>query len=476
MTVDNINVDAAIKRVNDLIAAEKDLSPALKASLEVLLLLVTILANRLGLNSKNSSKPPSSDPNRKKDFKEQGERKPGGQLGHIGTTLKPVSDPDLVKEIKVDRSTLPQGHYRTVGYESRQVVDLDINTVVTEWRAEILEDQKGKRYVALFPKDVTRPVQYGIGVKVNAVYMSQYQLIPYNRIEDHFQDQMGMPISAGTINNFNKDAFERLEFFESWVKKQLALSPLIHGDETGINIDGIKRWLHNVSNDRFSFFYPHANRGGEAIDEMGILPGYSGIICHDHWKPYFKYGGLHALCNAHHLRELERALEQDKQQWAGQMIVLLKEINKATNDAGGRLELSESEHYRKRYRKLLGEAELECPPPEEPVIKKKGKTKRSTARNLLERLRDFENETLRFMVDANVPFSNNQAENDLRMTKVQQKISGCFRSMDGAKIFCRIRSYLSTCRKQGVAASEALRLLFQGSWPAFMNVKEQGAE
>ena len=476
MTVENINVEAAIKRVNDLVAAEKDLSPALKASLEVLLLLVSILASRLGLNSKNSSKPPSSDPNRKKDLKEPGERKPGGQHGHIGATLRPVSDPDLVKEIKVDRSTLPRGAYRTVGYESRQVFDLDISTVITEWRAEILEDQKGKRYVAPFPKDVTRPVQYGIGVKVNAVYMSQYQLIPYNRIEDHFLDQMGIALSAGTVNNFNKDAFERLEFFETWVKRQLALSPLIHGDETGINIDGIKRWLHNVSNDSFTCFYPHAHRGGEAIDEMGILPGYQGIICHDHWKPYFKYGGLHALCNAHHLRELERAVEQDQQKWAGLMIALLKEINKATNDAGGRLELSESEHYRKRYRELLRDAELECPPPDEPEKKKKGKTKRSTARNLLERLRDFENETLRFMVDENVPFSNNQAENDLRMTKVQQKISGCFRSMDGAKIFCRIRSYLSTSRKQGVTASEALRLLFQGKWPAYMNAKEQGAE
>jgi len=177
MTVENINVEATIKRVNDLIAAEPDLSPALKASLEVLLLLVTILSNRLGLNSKNSSKPPSSDPNRKKELKEPSERKPGGQHGHIGTTLKPVSDPDQIKEIKVDRKTLPQGNYRTVGYESRQVFDLDISTVVTEWRAEILEDQNGKRYVAPFPKDVARPVQYGIGVKVNAVYMSQYQLI-----------------------------------------------------------------------------------------------------------------------------------------------------------------------------------------------------------------------------------------------------------------------------------------------------------
>jgi transposase len=158
------------------------------------------------------------------------------------------------------------------------------------------------------------------------------------------------------------------------------------------------------------------------------------------------------------------------------MIVLLKETNKATNEAGGCLATAQSEHYRKRYRDLLREAELECPPPEETGKKKRGKTARSKARNLLERLRDFENETLRFMVDQNVPFSNNQAESDLRMTKVQQKISGCFRSMDGAKIFCLIRSYLSTCRKQGVTASDALRLLFQGKCPAFMDVKEHCAE
>jgi transposase len=158
------------------------------------------------------------------------------------------------------------------------------------------------------------------------------------------------------------------------------------------------------------------------------------------------------------------------------MIVLLKEINKATHEAGGKLEVAESEHYRKRYRVILQEAELECPPPDETGSKKRGRTARSKARNLLERLRDFESDVLRFMDDANVPFSNNQAENDLRMTKVHQKISGCFRSMEGAKIFCRIRSYLTTCRKQGVTASEALRLLFQGQWPEFMNVKELSAE
>ena len=475
MTVVNINVEAAIRKVKDLVAVENDLSPALQASIEELLLLVTLLANRLGLNSKNSSIPPSSDPNRKKTFKEPGTRKPGGQQWHVGSTLQPVAEPDLVKVITLDRSTLPKGEYRPVGYENRQVVDLDISSFVTEWRAEVLEDQNGKRYVAPFPENVTRPVQYGIGVKTNAVYMSQYQLIPYNRIEDHFRDQMGIPISAGTINNFNKDAFERLEPFEAWVKSQLSASPLIHSDETGINIGGDRRWLHNVSNDNFTYFYPHPKRGCAAMNEMGILPTYQGIICHDHWKPYFSYDCLHALCNGHHLRELERAVEQDNQKWAEQMITLLNEINTATINAGGQLEMEASYRYRKRYRELLQEADRECPAPVEKE-KKRGKTARSRARNLLERLRDFENETLRFMVDEKVPFSNNQAENDLRMTKVQQKISGCFRSFEGAKIFCRIRSYLSTCRKQGITMSEALRLLFQGQWPEFMNGKEQGAE
>ena len=472
MTVESINVEAAIKRVNDLVALEKDISPALKASLEVLLLLVSILANRLGLNSKNSSKPPSTDPNRQKQLKETGERKPGGQPGHRGTTLKPVVDPDEVKVIKVDKSTLPQGLYREVGYEARQVIDLDISTVVTEWRAQILEDSQGKRYVASFPQGVTRPVQYGIGVKVNSVYMSQYQLIPYNRVEDHFWDQMQIPLSAGSIHNFNQDAYESLEHFDQWVRKQLISSPLIHADETGINIGGKGHWLHSASNDKFSYFYPHARRGSEALNEMGVLPGFQGVLCHDHWKAYYKYGGSHALCNAHHLRELGRAFEQDGQQWAQQMALLLRQINKAVHEAGGCLDNRASEQYRKRYRDLLCGAEKECPAPDEADRKSgRGRLPRSKARNLLERLRDFEADVLRFMDEEDVPFSNNQAENDLRMTKVQQKISGCFRSLDGAKVFCRIRGYLYTCRKQGVTATQALRLLFEGKQPFFMTVE-----
>jgi transposase len=467
MTINNINAEELIEQVKNRIAEEKDMSPALKVSLDLLLLLVTLLLNRLGINSLNSSKPPSADPNRIRKPKDPGSRKPGGQKGHNGATLQPVADPDEVRIIKVDKSTLPEGHYREVGYEARQVIDLDIATVVTEWRAQTLEDSQNNRHVAPFPESVTRPVQYGIGVKANSVYMSQYQLIPYNRIEDHFEDQMQIPVSSGSIYNFNQDAYERLEYFDQWVRKQLASSPLLHVDETGINISGKQYWLHNTSNAGFSFYYPHGKRGSEAIDEIGILTAFHGILCHDHWKPYFRYGTFHSLCNAHHLRELERAWEQDKQQWAQKMMALLREINKATDDAGGCLNVITSEHYRKHYRDLLEEAQKECPAPDE-TNKKKGRVPRSKARNLLERLRNFENDVLRFMDEEDVPFSNNQAENDLRMTKVQQKISGCFRSLDGAKIFCRIRSYLSTCRKQGITASESLRLLFEGKQPAFM--------
>ena len=316
VTIDNINVEESIQRVTTLIAAEQDLSPALKSSLEVLLVLVTLLLNRLGLNSKNSSKPPSTDPFRRKESRAASGRKPGGQPGHVGTTLKPVSDPDIVKEIRVNRSVLPPGRYRCCGHEARQVIDVDITTLVTEWRAEVVEDEQDRRHVAPFPEGITRPVQYGIGVKVNAVYMSQFQMVPYNRIEDHFLEQMGIPVSSGSIVNFNRDAYDRLGFFELWVQKALRQEGLLHVDETGINIGGKRCWLHNVSSPGLSHFAPHEKRSSEAIEAIGILPGFTGILCHDHWKPYFHYGRFHALCNAHHLRELERAWEQDGQQWA----------------------------------------------------------------------------------------------------------------------------------------------------------------
>jgi transposase len=194
-------------------------------------------------------------------------------------------------------------------------------------------------------------------------------------------------------------------------------------------------------------------------------------------KPYYRYDCTHALCNAHHLRELERAWEQDHQQWAKEMKALLVDISDAVDDAGGRLTVDEAERWRKKYRRLLEKADSECPPPDERLRKgKRGRIKRSKARNLLERLRNFEQDVLRFMEVESVPFTNNQGENDLRMTKVQQKISGCFRSMEGVRIFCRVRSYLSTCRKQGMTAPHALDLLFRGESPGFMKAHTAHSE
>ena len=469
MTIENIDIEASVEKARIIISEDKDMSAASKSMFEILILIITLLANRLNLNSGNSSKPPSCDRNRAKESKIPTGKKAGGQNGHIGKTLKKVDDPDEIKEIKVDRGELPSGIYRYVGFESRQVFDIDLSRVVTEYRAQVLEDQKGNRFIASFPEGVAKAVQYGTGVKAQSVYMSQFQMIPYNRVQDYFMDQVFIPVSEGSIFNFNKEAYELLAGFEDRVKTELAASDLLHADETGINMGGKGHWLHLASNTSWTYFYPHEKRGMTAMIDMGILPNFKGILCHDHWKPYYKLNCTHALCNAHHLRELTRAFEQDGQQWAQKIKTLLETINSKVNDAGGILEVKESDKYRFEYRALIKEAEVECPLPDIPEKKgKRGRIKRSKSRNLLERLRDFEEDVLRFMDNKLVPFSNNQGENDIRMTKVQQKISGCFRSMEGARIFCRVRSYLSTCRKHGVKASQALELLFKGKLPDFL--------
>lgn len=469
MKIENIDIQATIEKAQTLVRDDEQLSAATKSMFEILILVITLLANRLNLNSTNSSKPPSSDHNRKKRAREKSGNRAGGQNGHIGTTLKKIDDPDNVELINVDRRKLPAGQYRQVGFKSRQVFDIDISRRVTEYRAQILEDEKGQRFVAPFPKGVTKAAQYGVGVKAHAVYMSQYQLIPYNRVQEYFTDQLQIPISEGSIFNFNKAAFQLLADVESRAQTELAAAKLAHADETGINIGGKRHWLHGLSNDQWTCYYPHAKRGTDAMNDMGVLPRFKGILCHDHWKPYFTYDCTHALCNAHHLRELERAWEQDGQKWAQQMKGLLETINRKVTDAGGALEAKKSQQYRKAYQDLLKQAAIECPEPIRDKKKgKRGRIKKSKSRNLLERLRDFENDVLRFMDVDYVPFTNNLGENDIRMTKVQQKISGCFRSIEGAQIFCRVRGYLSTCRKHGVSSSHALSCLFDGKLPDFL--------
>ena len=472
VTIGKINIDSALKNVETLLREDKTASPQMRAMMELLVVVIGLLLAKLGLNSSNSSIPPSKDPRRPRGSKSKAKgekRKPGGQPGHEGVTLKREEIPDNIETIEIDRRTIPSGQYSAIGFESRQVIEIEISKKVTEFRAEILEDKAGNQFVAQFPSGVTRPVQYGNSVKAQAVYMSQQQLVPYDRVRDYFADQCGIPISAGTLFNFNREAFGLLEVFEAIVVHQLITQGLLHADETGINVNGKLLWLHTVSNGKWTLFFPHATRGGKAMKAMGVLENFKGILCHDHWKPYFQLKCLHALCNAHHLRELEHAWEHDGQKWAKKMQDLLVEINVATEKAGGRLTAKAAKTFVSRYRNVLTHGDRECPPPDpKDHVGKRGREPRSKSRNLLERLREFETETLRFMTNKIVPFTNNQGERDIRMTKVQQKISGCFRSFEGAQIFCRVRSYLSTCAKQGMAPTEALQMLFDGRLPDFI--------
>ena len=477
MSIDGIDITATLARVKKQLSKDQDMSETTRSLIEILIVIVTLLVNKLGINSKNSSKPPSADPNRKKESRKKSAKKQGAQKGHKGTTLKKVDAPDVIEELSIDRRTLPKGNYKQVGFETRQLFDIQISRTVTEYRAEVLEDQNGNRFVAEFPAGITQPAQYGAGVKAHAVYMSQFQLLPYGRIADYFAEQMNFPLSAGSLFNFNQCAYNSLESFEALAKKKLTEASVAHADETGMNIGGKRHWLHCFSTDYWTMLFPHEKRGSEAMDEFGVLPNFSGTLCHDHWKPYYKYPCSHSLCNAHHLRELTCAYEQYDQQWARKMQELLEQINIETIKSNGVLSIEQQGVHELAYRKILSDADSECPPPKDKREKgQRGRIKRTKPRNLLERLRDYEDDVLRFMRSAEVPFTNNQGERDIRMTKVQQKISGCFRSMDGAGIFCRVRSYLSTCQKHGISAPVALNILFEGKLPDFDSYLRQPAE
>ncbi len=275
MTIDNIDIDATLSEVERLLKEDKTASPALKSTITVLMLVVKLLANKLGLNSHNSSKPPSSDVNRKKNKTENKlAKKSGGQVGRVGTTLKQTEEPDHVTELKVDRRTLPKGNYVDGGVAIRQVFDIDISRYVVEYQAQILVNiATGEKHTAPFPKGVTQSVQYGNKIKAHAVYLSQYQLLPYRRAQEYFADQLGIPVSEGSLHNFNKTAFEKRMPYEQIAIEKLTHSPLLHVDETGININGKQHWLHCATHETWTYFFAHQKRGNEATDAAGILPG-----------------------------------------------------------------------------------------------------------------------------------------------------------------------------------------------------------
>lgn len=482
-----INISETLAQAHKALVDNKDIPADFAAQVSVLLTALEGFLNQQKPTSRNSSLPPSQDPNRLKQLRSgEGDKKPGGQAGHVGKTLRPVENPDEIINISVDKSSLPTDHsYKKVGVSKRQVVEFHLSRHVKEYHLEILEDETGKRITATPPDEsayINRPIQYGVSVKAMAVYMNQYQLIPYKRVAEYFRDQGNLPLSAGSLFNFNKEAFSVLENFETIAREKLLNACVLHSDETGINVNGKLHWLHGALNDRWTLLMPHTKRGTEAMNDMDILPHFKGISVHDHWKPYFTYTKCrHALCNAHHLRELQWVIEKSPDhKWAAKMKELLLEINEALAEAGGVLIEKERQTYHERYISILKEGDEESPLPIPPPIqkgevKKRGRMKKTKERNLLERLGVFEKETLLFMEEEQVPFTNNKGENDIRMTKVHQKISGCFKSFEGALIFCRVRSFLLTAQKHGVTATDALNTLFQGKLPDFCHAS-LGAE
>ncbi len=428
------------------------------------------LEDQISKNSRNSSKPPSTDGVDKpspKSLRKKSGRPIGGQKGHKGTNLKMVATPDTVQRhnVKVCACCQKSLKRRDVMYiERRQVYDIPpLEMKITEHQAEIKRCTCGHINRADFPNGVNHHVQYGPNIKGLLVYMQDYQLLPYERTKEFVEDLLGHQLSAGTLYNVRSNAFDQLATFEDRLKAVLTAAVVAGFDETGIRVTTQCMWLHSCSTAQHAYYQAHTKRGEEAMNEIGILPVFKGTAVHDFWKSYFQYGCKHGLCNAHLLRELIFIKERFGQDWADELIALLLKMKAAKEKAMDKGKQSLSEATLKRYRSLydtLVNKGLNANPHTTPPKKKRGRDKKSKPRNLIERFRDYANDILRFLYDFKVPFDNNFSERDLRMMKVKQKISGCFRSFDGAKFFARIRSFIITARKQNVSAFNALKNLF----------------
>lgn len=429
---------------------------------------VTELEARLAQNSRNSSRPPSSDGLRKpppRSLRGSSGRKPGGQPGHPGNTLQAVAKPDQVKVHALTRCPCGQcGGVSLLGqpvldHERRQVFDLPaLQLSVTEHQAEIKRcPVSGRKVSAAFPAGVVAPVQYGPNFRGLTLYLFHQQLLPFDRLRQTCLDLFGQPLSLGTLTQTSRSAHDALAPVESAVIRGIIQAAVVHVDESGLRVAGSLHWLHVACTPELTHYGVHANRGAEAMDALGVLPQCRQWLVHDHWKPYFKYEALHALCNQHLLRELKFLAEELHEAWARELSTFLIEWK---NDPRALLGLDQVQfdQAHARYRAIVRRGRRDHPRRRAG----QGRSAQDKATNLLDRLEDYDLSVLAFLIDPEVPFTNNQGEQDIRMIKVKQKISGCFRTLAGAQVFARIRGYLSTCRKQGHNLWEACRRLSLG--------------
>lgn len=342
---------------------------------------------------------------------------------------------------------------------------------MTAHRVEIALCRCGKFHTGVFPIGLTQAVQYGAQIKAAVVYLTQYQQLPVDRTAQALHDLFGLHLSTGTLQNYINEGANRLLPTVRNINRALQIAPVVHFDETSMHVGRGQQWLHSASTTTLTWYGAHIKRGKEALDSFGILPVFTGVAVHDGWKPYARYTCLHALCNAHHLRELIFIEETTKQAWAGEMIALLrtakKEADRSLALGKQSLELKRVTHYVKRYQILLKKAwKLNPKQARDPTrLDTRGIIKQTFTYHLLVRLERYSNDVWRFITNHRVPFDNNRAERDIRMPKLKQKISGCFRTTRGFDTFCTIRSYLATLRKQQLPLFKALALSFSGNVP-----------
>lgn len=434
------------------------------------------LEARLGLNSANSSKPPCSDGLRKpapKSLRVAGLRPSGGQKGHPGATLRRSEEIDRVIEHKSasasgDVCATCQSallHHEVI--EQRQVFDLPpLRLQVIEHRLMRARCACGAVHDGAWPEGVTGAVQYGAGVKALAVHLSQQHLVPLGRVCALMQDAFGASLSQASVASFNAQAAQALIPTVAAIGQAVKSQAVVHADESGIRVQGKLHWLHCLVSQQLTWLGQHARRGRQAFEALGLLDGVRGTLVHDGLASYKELECAHALCNAHHLRELVFVDEQEKpfDGWAQEMMALLVRANGEVGQHGGPLPQDRQRWYESQWDVLLARADSFNPENKDCLehAPKRGRHRQSKAFNLIRRLRLHRADVWRFMSTPGVPFTNNLAEQALRMCKVKQKISGCFRTVDGANTFFTIRSYLQTMTKQKQNLLQCLTSVFTG--------------
>jgi len=427
------------------------------------------LEDQIAKNSRNSSRPPSSDGLSKpktRSLRRSKGRQPGGQEGHPGHTLEMKVNPDQIEVHALNQCPDCDNDLSAVAVSDRirrQVYDVPpVQIEVTEHQAEIKSCPGcGRQVRAAFPEHVTQPVQYGPRLKAQASYLNSYHFVPIARTCELLGDFYGHTPAWAFVADANQAVAAGCSPALAEIQQQLLQAPVVHFDESGLRVDGQLQWLHSASTEWLTCFALHPKRGQEAMQAIGILPDFTGWALHDHWASYLAFDQCdHAFCNAHHLRELQFITDQYEQPWASELSSLLYDIQTEVAQAAGDASSLAPEriaHYETEYEAILQRGFQANPPPEKPPTKKRGRRKQSPPKNLLDRLDQHRAGVLAFMHDFDVPFDNNLAERDIRMVKVKQKVSGAFRTCQGAQTFCDIRSYISTVRKQGGNVIAALQ-------------------